>query len=80
MNKILKLWKWLDTKKTKMGAFLLLSAPAIQKLFEIWYGIDPLPEWLPKLTETINLAGYWLTGFGLGHQGIKTVNKVIVKN
>ncbi len=65
-----EIWKWMNNKKTSIGAALLLAALIVERLFGIWAG-EPCPDWVPKLVETLQWLGGLFTGVGLTHKGIK---------
>lgn len=65
-----QIWDWLNEKKTVIGASLFMSAMVLQKMLEIW--MEPsIPDWGPKLVETLEWAGGVFSGVGLSHKGIK---------
>lgn len=67
METLLKIWTFIDGKKTNIGAALLFAAMIIEKLAEIWMGADT-PLWIPKLIETLQFFGGTVFGIGLGHK------------
>lgn len=68
----MKIWNYLNNKKTTIGSALLLSAVVLQKMAEIWTG-ELTPEWIPKVIETLEWFGTLFAGVGLGHKGVKAV-------
>lgn len=69
---MIELWKFLDSKKTTIGAALFLAATIISAMAGIWAGDNP-PEWIAKVIETLNWFGGMFSGVGLAHKGIKKV-------
>ncbi len=65
------IWKGLNGKKTALGAGLFMAAFILQKMLEIWWG-SSIPDWGPKLVETLEWFGGIFSGIGLSHKGIKT--------
>lgn len=64
------MWEKLDTRKTTIGAGMLISALVLEKLAEIWMG-PTQPDWVPKLVESLEWLGGFVAGVGLGHKGVK---------
>lgn len=62
----MNLWKWLEGKKTKIGAGLMLIAQAGQAI---------APEYA-AIWQLVNQAGIVLAGVGLAHAGAKKVINV----
>jgi hypothetical protein len=66
--------KFLDGKKTSIGAAVLLCAAFIDQVaIEIW---DLGFSWLPRLSETLSWIGMLASGLGLSHKGVKLMQKV----
>jgi len=60
------LWKWLNGKKTIIGATLLLaSAFATQVIIGIW---EFNPDWMPRMVQTLDWIGGVVTTGGLAHK------------
>lgn len=71
---MLKIWQFLDGKKTAIGAALLLAATIAQGLASIWASDSP-PEWLPKAIETLQYLGGIIAGTGFAHKTTKAIFK-----
>lgn len=59
------MWKWLEGKKTKIGAALMLAAQAGQAF---------APQY-SAVWELVNQAGMLIAGAGLAHAGVKTLKQ-----
>lgn len=69
-----KVWLCLNEKKTTIGAILFFTAIVLQKMVEIWLDA-PIPDWIPKLVETLEWGGGIFSGVGLSHKGMKWMNQ-----
>ncbi|MEW6236598.1 MAG: hypothetical protein AB1656_14535 [Candidatus Omnitrophota bacterium] len=70
VTQLLKIWLFLNNKKTNIGSFLLLAAMVLEKTVTIWSG-GTAPDWLPKAVETLQWLGGASAGVGLTHKGVK---------
>lgn len=59
------MWNWLNGKKTKIGAALMLVAQAGQTF---------APQYA-AVWELVNQAGILIAGAGLAHSGVKVVKQ-----
>ena len=71
MNILIKIWNWLNGKKTVIGLALMGIATFIQVIvIGKW---EASADWLPKLVETLSYLGAILTGGGLLHKSSKAL-------
>ena len=68
LEKLERLWKVLDGKKTNIGAGLLFLALMLSSLASIW---DVQALWLEHCIETLQWFGGIFSGTGLAHKGLK---------
>lgn len=70
----MRVWLWLNEKKTTIGAICFFAAMVMQKMAEIWLDAQT-PDWAPKLIETLEWCGGIFSGVGLSHKGMKWMNQ-----
>lgn len=71
MNQVMKLWQFLNGKKTAIGGILLfMSAFLTQVVMGIW-AVDAL--WVDRLAQTCDWGGMLVLGTGLAHKGVKNL-------
>lgn len=73
MEKLTQFWNWLDGKKSAIGGALMFVAFILDKVVGGIWGVEG--EILSKFIATFEWAGGVLTGVGLTHKGIKTLNQ-----
>jgi len=74
MSWLMNILKWLDGKKTNIGAALLLAAAIISQMQMIW---DLSYLWLKPLVDSLTYIGGLMAGVGLGGKAAKEVQKSI---
>lgn len=69
MDFLIKIWNWLDGKKTNLGALFLFLGMLLQTQVIGEWGYAG--TWLPHVIADLNWAGGLLLPAGLGHQAYK---------
>ena len=62
----MKIWNWLDGKKTTIGAALLLLATFLSEVIVGKWHVEV--SWMQPAIETLNWVGMAVTGLGIGHK------------